>query len=356
MIDLQVCKSNAASTRLSNPVIASQNLFMSSSTIPSDHSPGLSSSSPAVRVSRRRSLNRQRRERNARFGCGSEESLYEATENTWITGSNISRDTMPIVQGISLVSTYRLPDRFRSLFPFQVFNAVQSRCFPAVYSIDDNLVLSAPTGSGKTVILELAICRLLGSSHFDQSKIVYVAPTKSLCAERHRDWELKFRSLGLQCAELTGDTDYAQQAHVQKADLIITTPEKWDSITRGWKDQSKLMQLVRLFLIDEVHILKESRGATLEAIVSRMKSTGLDVRFIALSATVPNFRDIATWLGRSRNNSSIPAQLEVFGEQFRPVQLQKHVIGIKFQGNDFAFDRICDEKYPSTPALQDIAS
>lgn len=77
-------------------------------------------------------------------------------------------------------------------------------------------------------------------------------------------------------------------SRVGNASIIITTPEKWDSITRKWSDYQKLLQLVKLFLIDEVHILKDTRGATLEAVVSRMHSIGASVRFVALSATVPN--------------------------------------------------------------------
>ena len=249
-----------------------------------------------------------------------------------------------MVQGIQLISLLDLPDRFRSIFHFQVFNAVQSKCFDTIYHSDDNLVISAPTASGKTVLLELAICRLVSGYQSDQYKIVYMAPTKSLCSERQRDWQLKFRSLGLECAELTGDTDQAHLRNVQSANIIITTPEKWDSMTRKWKDHAKLMQLVKLFLIDEVHILKETRGATLEAVVSRMKSVGSNVRFVSLSATVPNSEDIATWLGKDSNNQHLPAHRERFGEEFRPVKLQKHVYGISFRGNDFAFDSICDAK------------
>lgn len=48
----------------------------------------------------------------------------------------------------------------------------------------------------------------------------------------------------------------------------------------------------------QVHILRESRGPTLEVVVSRMKTKGNDVRFVALSATVPNIDDIARWLGQ----------------------------------------------------------
>ncbi|KAI7238069.1 P-loop containing nucleoside triphosphate hydrolase protein [Hortaea werneckii] len=250
----------------------------------------------------------------------------------------------PIVQGIQLIQTRQLPDRFRSVFNFPLFNAVQSKCFATVYKANDNFVLSAPTGSGKTAVMELAICRSINGFANSSYKIVYQAPTKSLCSERQRDWQAKFGPLDLQCAELTGDTDIAQLRNVQHATIIVTTPEKWDSMTRKWKDHQKLMQMVKLFLIDEVHMLKDDRGATLEAVVSRMKSVGSNVRFIALSATVPNSEDIAKWLGKDHANAYLPAVRECFGEEFRPVRLQKHVRGYQGPSNDFAFDKVLGSK------------
>jgi ATP-dependent DNA helicase HFM1/MER3 len=255
----------------------------------------------------------------------------------------------PVVQGIPLVSVNELSDRFRSLFPFPLFNAMQSKCFAAAYKTNENMVLSAPTGSGKTVIMELAMCQLMQSVRGAEFKIVYQAPTKALCSERCTDWQAKFGSLDVQCAELTGDTDASQMRNVQAANVIITTPEKWDSITRRWKDHAKLMQLVKLFLIDEVHILKESRGATLEAVVSRMKSTGSSVRFVALSATVPNSEDVAIWLGKNSLHPYLPAHREVFGEDFRPVQLQKVAYGYPTRSNDFAFDKMLESKSVIVP-------
>ncbi|EED17429.1 DEAD/DEAH box DNA helicase (Mer3), putative [Talaromyces stipitatus ATCC 10500] len=252
----------------------------------------------------------------------------------------------PVVQGIRLIETKQLPDRFRALFPYPLLNAVQSKCFPHVYENDYNVVVSAPTGSGKTVIMELAVCRLVNNLKDGLFKLVYQAPTRALCSERFRDWSKKFASLGLQCAELTGDTDYAQSRLVQTASIIITTPEKWDSMTRRWRDHSKLMQLVKLFLIDEVHVLNETRGAALEAVVSRMKSVGSNVRFIALSATIPNSEDIATWLGKNDMLQHLPAHKEHFGEDFRPTKLQKFVYGYPCTGNDFAFDRLLGSKLP----------
>ncbi|EER23433.1 DEAD/DEAH box helicase family protein [Coccidioides posadasii C735 delta SOWgp] len=252
----------------------------------------------------------------------------------------------PIIQGIQLVPTHELPDRLRSIFPFSVFNAIQSKCFRPIYLKDDNFAISAPTGSGKTVVMELAICRLISKIKDNRFKVVYQAPTKSLCSERFRDWCAKFAAFDLQCAELTGDTEQSQLRNVQNASIIITTPEKWDSMTRKWKDHMRLMQLIKLFLIDEVHILKETRGATLEVVVSRMKSANSSVRFIALSATVPNSEDIATWLGRDPTNQHLPAHHERFGEEFRPVKLQKFVYGYQSNGNDFVFEKVCDSKLP----------
>lgn len=253
----------------------------------------------------------------------------------------------PVIHGIPLVSLRQaLPDRFRAIFPYEFFNAVQSKCFDVVYGTNDNVVVAAPTGSGKTAILELAICKLALDRGNENFKIVYQAPTKALCSEKAREWEKKFSHMNLKCAELTGDTSQAEMRRVGDASIIVTTPEKWDSITRKWQDHRRLLQMVELFLIDEVHILKDMRGATLEAVVSRMKTIGANVRFIALSATVPNSEDIARWLGRNHTNQQLPAHREAFGEDFRPVKLRKFVYGFESGGNDFIFDKYLDQKLP----------
>lgn len=303
-------------------------------------------SSPSYQVSQRRTFQDTRRYSGA-FAKGRPvlfSPVAEPQPAIIQSGGILFNDAPPVVQGIRLVSLNELPDRIRSVFPFPLLNAVQSKCFPTIFKSNDNLVVSAPTGSGKTAILEMAICRLLIGFKSDQYKIIYMAPTKSLCSERRRDWTLKFNLLNLQCAELTGDTDQSQIRSVQNANIIITTPEKWDSMTRKWKDHARLMHLIKLFLIDEVHILKDTRGATLEAVVSRMKSVGSNVRFVALSATIPNSDDIATWLGKDHIKQHLPAQQERFGEEFRPVKLQKFVYGLNSRGNDFAFDSVCDAK------------
>lgn len=260
------------------------------------------------------------------------------------------RHAPPMAQGIKLISPCELPDKTRHIFPYDMFNAMQSKCFGTIFHTNSNFVVSAPTGSGKTALLELAICKIFEDHLSEQYKIVYLAPTKALCSERLRDWQKKFSNLNLSCAELTGDTNLSEMTRVRNASIIVTTPEKWDSITRKWTDHHRLVQMVKLLLIDEVHILKDIRGATLEAVVSRMKVMGANIRLIALSATVPNSEDIAIWLGRDSSNQNFPAYRETFGEEFRPVKLQKHVHGFDVSFNDYAFDKFLDSKL--TPLLQ----
>lgn len=94
---------------------------------------------------------------------------------------------------------------------------------------------------------------------------------------------------------------------LEKYHIIITTPEKWDSLTRNIQE-NPIIKEVKLFMIDEVHLLnEETRGPILEAIVSRMKifRKNNPVRFIAVSATIPNIEDIADWLGNSGGKPAI---------------------------------------------------
>jgi len=89
-----------------------------------------------------------------------------------------------------------------------------------------------------------------------------------------------------------------------KITIILTTPEKLDSLTRKSRDYASFTTSVALFLIDEAHLLNENhRGPTLESVVSRIRTIRLfanarcSLRFVACSATIPNGADIAEWLG-----------------------------------------------------------
>ncbi|XP_022662619.1 activating signal cointegrator 1 complex subunit 3-like [Varroa destructor] len=211
---------------------------------------------------------------------------------------------------------------FESLYHFTHFNPIQTQLFHTLYHTDHNVLLGAPTGSGKTITAEIAMFRVFNMEK--HRKVVYIAPLKSLIKERVNDWNKRLvGQLGLNMAELTGDVtpDFRTIAN---ADIIVTTPEKWDGVSRSWQTR-RYVQNVALIVIDEIHLLGEDRGPVLEVIVSRTNFintfTGNKVRIIGLSTALANARDLGDWLQISEEG------LFNFKPSVRPVQLEVHVSG-----------------------------
>eukprot|EP00056_Hartaetosiga_gracilis_P020901 m.21836 g.21836 ORF g.21836 m.21836 type:complete len:384 (+) comp8763_c0_seq1:81-1232(+) len=223
----------------------------------------------------------------------------------------------------SLISVRDLDEQYRDFFKFAHFNIMQSMCFKDLYHTDENIVISAPTGCGKTVCLELAMLKQLRDNTLSGvvNKMVYVAPIRALCDERYNDWKQKFKNANVM--KVTGDSTLEDLKRVNSADIIITTPEKWDSMTRQWKENSKIAKSVSLLLIDEVHLVGDmSRGHVLEVIATRMKTIARDgaqrLRIVAVSATIPNAEDVAVWL---KGEGKPFAKTHIIPAEFRPVPL-----------------------------------
>lgn len=179
---------------------------------------------------------------------------------------------------------------------FEVFNPIQTQLFHILYHSDVPVLLGAPTGSGKTTVAELALLRMKKQN--PKSKCVYIAPLKSLARERLKEWSKRLGAppLNWKVLELSGDTSHDAYA-LNKSDILICTPEKWDLISRGWRGVSQDLnstsasnskQFVRqigLLIIDEIHLLGEERGAILEAIGEMM----YDLPDLAYHSTISTF-------------------------------------------------------------------
>jgi antiviral helicase SLH1 len=137
------------------------------------------------------------------------------------------------------------------------------------------------------------------------------------------------------------------KAEIVKTQIIVTTPEKWDVVTRKSVGDTELVQKVRLLIFDEVHMLHDERGAVIESLVARtqrqVESTQNMIRIVGLSATLPNYVDVAEFL-----KVNPYAGLFYFDGSFRPVPLAQHFIGVKGKpgsrtSND-NLDKACYEK------------
>lgn len=233
-----------------------------------------------------------------------------------------------------LIPTSDLPAWARTGFGSSTsLNRIQTECYSSAFEGDGNMLICAPTGSGKTNVAMLTMLREIGkhrdpaTGNIDLSsfKIIYIAPLKALVAEQVGNFGARLAPYGIKVSELTGDRQLTKP-QIAETNIIVTTPEKWDVVTRKATDTS-YTNLVRLICIDEIHLLHDDRGPVLESIVSRTirrtEQTGDPVRIVGLSATLPNYRDVATFL-------RVDPQKDLFhfDGTFRPCPLKQEFIGV----------------------------
>ncbi|KAH0834659.1 putative RNA helicase [Lanmaoa asiatica] len=256
-----------------------------------------------------------------------------------------------------LIPVTKLPQWARAAFTVPKLNRVQSKLFPVAFGTDEPLLLCAPTGAGKTNVAMLTILNELakyrdeetGEFALDQFKIVYIAPMKALVQEMVGNFTSRLTTtFGVKVGELTGDSQMTKQ-QISETQIIVTTPEKWDVITRKSTDTS-YTNLVRLMIIDEIHLLHDERGPVLESVVARairrMEQTGDYVRLVGLSATLPNYQDVATFLRVDESKG-----LFYFDASYRPCGLQQQFIGVtekkaikRFQVmNEVCYEKLLDQ-------------
>ena len=179
-------------------------------------------------------------------------------------------------------------------------------------------------------------------------KIVYIAPMKALVQEMVGNFSNRLKHYNMKVGELTGDSQMTKQ-QISEASIIVTTPEKWDVITRKQTDTS-YTNLVRLIIVDEVHLLHDGRGPVIEALIARtirrVEQTSEYVRLVGLSATLPNYQDVATFLRVDPTKG-----LFYFDASYRPCGLQQLFIGItekkaikRYQiMNEVCYEKVLDQ-------------
>ena len=156
-----------------------------------------------------------------------------------------------------------------------------------------SILVSAPTASGKTLIAMLAILNYLSKNN---GKIIYLSPLRALAAEKFTEFKkLEKITLGkkIKVGISTGDFENIEK-NLEKSNILILTNEKMDSIIRHgveWVEE------IGLVISDEVHLIgDETRGPTLEMILTQLKQLDTKPQIVGLSATITNSDEIANWL------------------------------------------------------------
>ncbi len=166
-----------------------------------------------------------------------------------------------------------------------------------------SVLVSAPTGSGKTVVADYAVARAIGSGR----RAFYTTPLKALSNQKLGELSATYgdENVGL----LTGDV-----SHLPDAPVVVMTTEVLRNMLFASPQGIYDLGLV---VLDEVHFLQDPyRGSVWEEVLIVCPP---DVVFVCLSATVSNASELGAWMRQVRGPT------EVIVEQRRPVELRNHL-------------------------------
>jgi len=173
----------------------------------------------------------------------------------------------------------------------------------------DSLIVAAPTGCGKTLIAEYAVDISLEKN----KRVIYTAPIKALSNQKYRDFKKRFGDeiVGIQTGDVTLNPD---------AKLLIMTTEIFRNLIL---EDSRRLADIYYVVFDEIHYLDDPERGTVweESIILAPR----EIRFMCLSATVPNIQELAQWMGAIRGT-----EFTVIEENHRPVPLRHAFFSPKF--------------------------
>ena len=205
-------------------------------------------------------------------------------------------DELPINKGIKEILKRK---GIKELYP------PQAEALPIALE-GKNVVVAIPTAAGKSLIAYIPILQ----SALKGEKSLYIVPLRALAREKYEDL-LDFSELGIKVGISTGDlTD--KGTHLGKYDILVCTSEKADSLLRH---KAEWLNEIRIVVADEIHLLHDaSRGPTLEITLAKLRLLN-EPQIIALSATIKNAHEIASWL-----------DAELIESEWRPVPLKEGVL------------------------------
>ncbi|KAJ3338834.1 hypothetical protein HDU91_001112, partial [Kappamyces sp. JEL0680] len=203
------------------------------------------------------------------------------------------------------------------LYPWQL----ECLRLPSVLHQGRNLVFSAPTSAGKSLVGELVMVTNVLRNR--PRKAIFILPFISIVVEKYASIQKLVQGLPLRVGAYYGN---APSPSLDDVDIAICTIEKANSLVNKLVQEQKLAGTISCIVVDEMHMLgSEQRGYLLELLLTKVLLVGMgELQVIGMSATVPNIDIVAKWLDAT-----------LFTTAFRPVQLQEFIkVGSKIFDTD----------------------
>ncbi len=191
----------------------------------------------------------------------------------------------------------------RVLFENKIFELrdIQKEAIKKGLFFRKSFLVCAPSGSGKTLIGEVCAFNNIFQNF---GKSIYLVPYKALAIEKYIYFKKNYGRFGVKIELSIGDYD-VDDSKLEKADIIITTYEKMDSILRNFCDKDWIFTISTV-IIDEIHIIGESdRGPRLESLIVRLNELLHNPQIIGLSATIANPKYFNSWLSSLGNITTL---------------------------------------------------
>ncbi len=173
-----------------------------------------------------------------------------------------------------------------------------------------NLVVSIPTGAGKTLIAELAIMGVLTKDR--TSWAIYVTPSRSLVSQVSLDLRRHLRSMSIRVRNVVAGAEVNMFVNdeiemiAESHSVTVMTPEKLEAYLRV---DPEVFHSCGIVVFDEIHKISDSsRGALYESLVTRFRLLYPDTRVIVMSGVMSNSEEVAAWLGSERTATVIESR------------------------------------------------
>ncbi|XP_012557615.2 DNA polymerase theta isoform X1 [Hydra vulgaris] len=176
-----------------------------------------------------------------------------------------------------------------------------------------NLVYSAPTSAGKTLVAELLMLKRVLKT---RKKVIYILPFVSVAREKVYSLRDQFEDSGITIGGFMGNENTA--GGLNTVDIAVCTIEKANSLINKLMESKKILDLCCV-VVDEMHMIGDvGRGYLLELLLTKIKfltaSNDAEIQIIGMSATLPNLDMLAKWL-----------KADLYFTNFRPVPLTEHI-------------------------------